>query len=196
MRRLLVVSALAAATLVAALPAQGATVRVQRFSGFQDVTVASTQKPYVLRLAYTVPATWRQRGRANGLSRTFGPIGSCAFTVRVRATTTTAQAEPAASHLAPLVAAGARRVDSGSRNSFAWVVTRPRGSQAVSGVLARPAPTVRTQPASGRVWLEVRFSATPDPRRECHAGGPRTVAAQMGDTLATAVVGGFEPIPR
>jgi len=46
--------------------------------------------------------------------------------------------------------------------------------------------------ASGRVWLEVRFSATPDPRTECHAGGPRTVGAQTGDALATAAVGGFQ----
>src|SRR3954447_17415812 len=101
MRRLLLASALVIATLVAALPAQGATVRVQRFSGLQNVTVASTQKPYVLRLRYTVPSTWRPRGRANRLSRAFGPIGSCAFTVRVPAHTTTAPDEPAATHLEP-----------------------------------------------------------------------------------------------
>ena len=196
MRRLLLAAALVIATLVAALPAQGATVRVQRFSGFQNVTVASTQKPYVLRLRYTVPSTWRRRGRANGLSRSFGPIGSCAFTVRVSARATTAPDAPAATHLEPLLTTGARRADSGERNSFAWVVVRPRGSSAVTGVLARRAPSVRTQPTGGRVWLEVRFAATPNPRRECHAGGPRTIATQIGDALATTAVGGFEPVPR
>src|ERR1700704_5071024 len=102
MRRLLIATGLVATALVAALPAQGATVRVQRFSGQQNVTVASTQQPYVLRLRYTVPSTWRPRGRPNGLSRSFGPIGSCAFTVRVSARATTAPDEPAATHPEPL----------------------------------------------------------------------------------------------
>jgi len=35
MRRLLIAAVVLAATLATALPAQGATVRVQRFSGFQ-----------------------------------------------------------------------------------------------------------------------------------------------------------------
>jgi hypothetical protein len=170
MRRLLIPATLLIALLATALPAHGATVRVQRFSGFQDVRVAGAQQTaYRLRLAYTVPGTWRVRGRATGLTRTFGPIGSCRFTVRVTARAVTDAPE----------AASAR-------------VARPVGAQAVSGLLVRPAPSIRTQPAGGQVWLEVRFSATPDPRTECHAGGPRTVGAQTGDALATAVVGGFQ----
>ena len=130
MHRLFVAAVLTATTLVAALPAQAATVRVQRFSGLQNVTVASTQKPYVLRLRYTVPGTWRQRGRASGLSRTFGPLGSCGFTLRVTARATTAAAEPSATHLAALVPAGARTVDSGAATasrgwSSARVARRP-----------------------------------------------------------------------
>src|SRR4051795_6147357 len=87
MRRLPIAAILAAVAVLAAaaMPAQGATVRVQRFSGFQDVTAAGTQTKYRLRLAYVVPGTWRQRGRATGFTRTFGPIGSCRFTVRVSA---------------------------------------------------------------------------------------------------------------
>src|SRR3954463_6942768 len=83
MRRLILTAALLAA-LAAAVPAQGATVRVQRFTGFDDVPIVNAPLRYRLRLSYVVRATWRQRGRARGLFRTFGPIGSCRFTVHVR----------------------------------------------------------------------------------------------------------------
>jgi hypothetical protein len=195
MRRLSIAATLVATAVltVAALPAQGATVRVQRFSGFQDVTVAGTQTTYRLRLAYVVPGTWRQRGRANGLTRTFGPIGSCRFTVRVTARAVTGPNETATARVeAALPIASGTVLDSGNRRDFAWGVLRRRGTATVIGVLERPAPSVRTQPAGARVWLEVRFTATPDPSRECHSGGPRTVGAQSGDALATAVAGGFQ----
>jgi hypothetical protein len=194
MRRLLIPAALSIAMLVAALPAQAATVRVQRFSGFQDVRVSgASQVRYRLRLLYTVPGTWRVRGRASGLTRTFGPIGSCRFTVRVSARAVADASETAAARVARLLpVTGPRLLDAGTRANGAWRVARSTGSQAVTGLLVRPAPSVKTQPAGGRVWLEVRFSATPDPRTECHAGGPRTVGAQSGDALATAAVGGFQ----
>jgi hypothetical protein len=193
MRRLLTASVLLIAMLALALPAQGATVRVQRFSGFQDVTVAATQTHYRLRLAYSVPGTWPIRGRANGPARTFAPIGSCRFTVRVTARAVTGPSESAAARIARVQPAGTGQVfDSGTRRNFAWQVLRPRGSTTVTGLLERPAPSIKTQPAGARIWLEVRFSARPDPTRECHSGGPRAVAAQTGDALATAAVGGFE----
>jgi hypothetical protein len=195
MRRLLIPAVLSLAMLAAALPAEAATVRVQRFSGFQDVRVSgASQTQYRLRLAYTVPGTWRVRGRASGLTRTFGPIGSCRFAVRVSARAVAdAGGETAAARVARLLpTTGPRLLDVGTRSNAAWRVARPTGSQSVTGLLVRPAPSVKTQPAGGRVWLEVRFAATPDPRTECHAGGPRTVGAQTGDALATAVVGGFQ----
>jgi hypothetical protein len=193
-RRLLIVSLLVAATLVAAaLPAQGATIRVQRFSGFQDVPVPSVQTRYRLRLTYVVPGSWRVRGRPSGLARSFGPIGSCRFTVRVSARAVTDASEPAAARVARLRPAGrGLLLDAGTRSNAAWRVVRTSGHSTVTGLLVRPAPTVRRQPPGGRVWLEVRFVASADPSRECHAGGPRTVGAQTGDALATAAVGGFE----
>jgi hypothetical protein len=194
MRRLLIPALLIASTLaVGALPAQGATVRVQRFSAFQDVNVPGTQTRYRLRLAYTVPSSWRVRGRPSGLSRSFGPIGSCRFTVRVTARAVTDASEPAATRVTRLVpASGGLLLDNGTRTNAAWRVARTSGSSTVTALLVRPAPSVRTQPTGGRVWLEVRFVARADPSRECHAGGPRTVGAQSGDALATAAVGGFE----
>ena len=193
MRRLLIAVALLATTHAATAPAHGAIVRVQRFSGFQDRTVSGLQARYRLRLSYVVPGTWRQRGRANGLSRTFGPIGSCRFTVRVTARAVTDADEPAASRVARLVPqTGRLLLDAGTRGDGAWHVARSPGASTVTGLLVRPAPSVRTQPAPGRVWLELRVTATADPRRECHSGGPRTVGGQTGDALATASVGGFQ----
>lgn len=195
MRRLPIAASLAAVAVLAAaaMPAQGATVRVQRFSGFQDVTAAGTQTKYRLRLAYVVPGTWRQRGRATGFTRTFGPIGSCRFTVRVSARAVTGPDENATARVQRVLPITTGPVlDSGNRGNFAWAVLRRRGTDTVTGLLERPAPSVRTQPAGARIWLEVRFTATADPSRECHSGGPRTVGAQTGDALATAVVGGFQ----
>jgi hypothetical protein len=193
MRRLLIAAALAATALVAVVPARAATVRVQRFSGFQDVTVAGTSTKYRLRLAYVVPGTWRLHSGGTALSRTFGPIGSCRFTVRVTTRAVTGPSEAAAARVARIQpASGGTVLDSGTRRNFAWSVLRRRGSDTVTGLLERPAPSVKTQPAGGRVWLEVRFTARADPSRECHSGGPRTVGAQSGDALATTAVGGFQ----
>jgi hypothetical protein len=193
MRRLLAAALLVATTLVAALPAQGATVRVQRFSGFRDVTVAGTPSKYRLRLAYVVPATWPRRGTGSAVTRSFGPIGLCRFTVRMTARAVTGPSESAAARVERVQpASGGTALDSGTRRNFAWSVLKVRGSDTVRGVLERPAPSMKTQPAGGRAWLEVRFTATADPSRECHSGGPRTVGAQFGDALATTAVGGFQ----
>jgi hypothetical protein len=194
MRRLLIAIPLLAATLAAAaLPARAATIRVQRFTGFQDVPVPTVQTRYRLRLTYVVPGSWRVRGRPSGLSRSFGPIGSCRFTVRVSTRAVTDANEPAAARVARLLPGnGGLLLDTGTRSNRAWRVVRTSGQSTVTGLLVRPAPTVKTQPPGGRVWLEVRFVARADPSRECHAGGPRTIGAQTGDALATAGVGGFE----
>jgi hypothetical protein len=193
MRRIALATAVLVATLAAAVPAQSATVRVQRFSDFKDVPIAGTQTKYRTRVTYVVPQKWRRTGRPNALSRTFGHIGSCNFTVRVTARVVTGAVEPAAARAARLVPqTGRLLLDSGTRGDRAWRVARTSGSDTVTGLLERPAPSVKTQPAGGRAWLELRFRATADPRRECHMGGPRTVGAQTGDALATASTGGFQ----
>jgi hypothetical protein len=193
MRRLLLAALLVATALVAVVPADAATVRVQRFSGFRDVTVEGTQTEYRLRLAYVVPATWPRRGTGSAVTRSFGPIGSCRFTTRMTARAVTGPDESAAARVERVLpGSGGTVLDNGTRRDFAWSVLKARGSDTVRGVLERPAPSMKTQPAGARAWLEVRFTATADPGRECHSGGPRSVGAQLGDALATAAVGGFE----
>src|SRR3954468_5922840 len=110
MRRLLLAATLLAVALAAAVPAGAATVRVQRFSGFSDVSVAGApQTQYRLRLSYVVPGTWPARGRSTRLLRTFDPIGSCRFTVRVSARAVAGRSEPPAGRGAPPRAAARPR---------------------------------------------------------------------------------------
>src|SRR4051812_2016937 len=132
MRRLLPAAVLLAVAL--AVPAQGATVRVQRFSGFRDVTIAGTQTKYRLRLAYVVPATWPRRGTGSAVTRSFGPIGSCRFTVRVTARAVTGPSESAAARLERVQpASGGTPLDSGTRRNFAWSVLKRRGRDTGGG---------------------------------------------------------------
>jgi hypothetical protein len=72
-------------------------------------------------------------------------------------------------------------------------VIRPRGTKTIIGMLVRPAPSVRTQPPGKRVWLELKAVGKIDPKVECHAGGPRSVATAFGDLLAAGALGGFQP---
>ena len=193
MRRSVVVLLGVAIALLAALPAQAGPVRYQRFSGFQDVPIPGTGATYRLRLSYVVPGSWHVHGRAPGLSRRFGPLGSCRLTIRLTARATTGGDADAAARVARLLPGSGRLVlDDGTRGNAAWRVVRTSGEPEVTALLVRPAPSVRTQPSGGRVWLHVRIVSRADPRTECHAGGPRTVGRQSGDALATAVLGGFE----
>jgi hypothetical protein len=186
--------ALTVTAAVAAAPADAAPPRVQRISSFQDVPVQGATLTYRLRLSYVAPGTWHTRGKPTGLAHTFGPIGSCRFTLRVRARAVAdAAGQDAATRAARLLpSAGRFLLDDGTRRNAAFRVVQAASTDVVTGLFVRPAPTVRHQPASGRVWLEVRFTGTPDPSRECHAGGPRSLGRQIGDALATAVVGGFD----
>src|SRR4051794_41359045 len=147
MRRLLLAAVLVAAALAAAVPAQGATVRVQRFTGFQDVQIGDTAFLYRLRLSYVVPASWHQRGRATGLSRTFGPIGSCRFTVRVRARVVRGPAEPAAERVARLLpATGGLLLHAGTRGNGAGRGVRAPGEPTGPRPLTRPGAARQAQP--------------------------------------------------
>jgi hypothetical protein len=194
MRRTTTALLAVAVAAVAAAPADAGPVTVQRVGGFQDVLVQGAALTYRLRLSYTVPGTWHTRGKPSGLSHTFGPIGSCRFTLRVRARAVAdAAGQDAATRAARLLpSTGRLLLDDGTRRNAAFRVVQAPSTDIVTGLLVRPAPTVRHQPAGGRVWLEVRFTGTPDPSRECHAGGPRSLGQQTGDALATAVAGGFE----
>ena len=152
---------------------------------------------YVLRTAYAVPSSWRRIGRKRGLTRRFGPIGSCRIRVTITAAAVADVAEDAVTRVGRLLpSSGGTVLDFGTRTNAAYRVVRASGTREVTALLVKPAPTVRQQPAPNVVWIELRAHAVIDPRTECHSGGPRTVGTQLGDAFAAARVGGFQPTSR
>jgi hypothetical protein len=183
--------------LACAAPAAADSVRYERLGGLQDVPVNGAQLTYRLRLSYRVPATWHQSGKASGVSRAFDRVGSCRYSVRVSGRAVAdAAGQDAATRLARIAPAkGHALLGHGTRGNSAWRIVRGVGTD-FTGLLVRPAPSVRDQPSSGRVWLEVRFEAHTDPKAACNIGRAETPIQQTGDALATAEVGGFELTPR
>jgi hypothetical protein len=184
-------------TLLATMLASAATaVAAQRYlgySGFEDVSVTGAQMTYRLRADYILPAKWKAaRASSHAVDRRFGPVGSCRIRVTVRGSAAADAVESATARVARIAPAGLL-ADEGTRGNAAWRVTRARGgTRTITGVLVKPAPNVRTQPAGGRAWIELRAVGRIDPTTECHAGGPRSVAAAFGDMLASARIGGFQ----
>jgi hypothetical protein len=181
----------AATALMLPAPASAARVDV-RATGDVAVQGADTMR-YRLRLAYAVPSSGRPIGRRRGLTRRFGPIGSCRIRVTLTAAVVADVPEDPVARTVRLLPAGAPGVyDFGTRTNGAYRVARRSGTGELQAVLVKPAPTVKQQPAPRILWIEVRARAVIDPRTECHSGGPRTVGQQIGDAFAAARVGGFQ----
>ena len=179
-----------AAALVAALPAPASGARMDvRATGDVAVQGADAMR-YRLRLAYAVPASWRPIGRRRGLTRRFGPIGSCRIRVTLTAAVVADVREDPITRAIRLLPAAV--YDLGTRMNGAYRVARRSGTGEVQAILVKPAPTVPRQPAPRILWIEMRARAVIDPRTECHSGGPRTVGLQIGDAFAAARVGGFQ----
>ena len=192
-----VLSTLLALTLVGgATTAAIADTRYAGISGSSTRPVAGAEDTsYVLRTSYIVPGSWKPAAAKRGATtRRFGPVGSCRIKITITARPVADVAEPAAARVTRLLPATQRYVhDEGTRGPAAWRVIRATGSKTITGILTRPAPSMRTQPAGKRAWLELKAVGRVDPKVECHAGGPRTIAAQFGTMLAGGALGGFQP---
>lgn len=189
---LLTTAALVAATAAIA----SAAGRYVAYSGFLEGPVAGAPtSTYDLRSRYIAPATWKAaKAKPGAVVRRFGPVTSCRIAVTIAARAVADADEAAAARVDRLLPSSPRFVyDEGTRQSAAWRVVRDTSAGTITGMLVRPAPTVRSQPPGQRIWLELRASGRVDPRTECHAGGPRTVAAAFGDLLAAGSLGGFQP---
>ncbi|MEA2231956.1 MAG: hypothetical protein QOD83_1772 [Solirubrobacteraceae bacterium] len=182
-----------------ATTAAGADLRYIGIRGSAERPVAgATSINYQLRSFYIVPASWKAaKAKRDAITRRFGPVGSCKITITVTARAVADADEPAAARVTRLLPASRQYLhDEGTRRTAAWRVIRASGSRTITGMLVRPAPTVRTQPQGQRVWLELTAVGKVDPTVECHAGGPRSVAAAFGDMLAAGSLGGFQFQPR
>lgn len=188
-----VICALAALAALAPAAARPATGDPVVRAGFVDRTVAGAGGlSYRLRIRLALPRSWHVAGSIQATR--FGPVGNCRHRGRLTARVV-ADAAPDADGAARVARklTGARRVDDrGVRNSSAWQVVRSGGRDEVRALLVRPAPNLLGRgPIGARVWIELSATATAQPGRECHSGGPRSVAAGLGDMLATAELGGF-----
>lgn len=196
MRHPLICTLLTLAVFAGAATAAGAESRYVGIRAISERPVAGASSiPYVLRTSYIVPGSWKAaKAKRGATTRRFGPVGSCKIKITVTARAVADAVEVAAARVARLLPA--RRLDlsdEGTRRNSAWRVVRDRTTKTITGMLVRPAPTVRMQPQGKRVWLELKAVGKIDPRVECHAGGPRSVAAAFGDMLAAGALGGFQP---
>lgn len=190
---LLAAALLAGGTLAIASSSSSRYVAV---SGYRTAPVAgATSTSYTVRDRYIVSSTWRAaKAKRDATTRRYGPVGSCRIRITIRARSVAAADEPAADRVARLLKTSTRYVyDVGTRQNAAWRVIRDTKAQTITGMLVRPAPTVRSQPAGKRVWLELKAFGRVDPKVECHAGGPRSIAAAFGDLLASGSLGGYQP---
>ena len=137
-----------------------------------------------------VPNSWK-RQKSSGNPVWLAGHGSCFYRVTTKATLTVAPSSTAAVRVAgDLPETGPRILDSGTRNSAAWRVTRPEqaGRTHVRAVSAfsTAATSGATIPPGQSLWLETWLFGLSRPGSECHSGTYRqTLGPQMGDVLAT-----------
>ena len=158
------------------------------------VPVANWTRSGNIRLEFTVPRTWKRKSAKGSRSWRFATGNSCAHAVTVRQRLVLAPEAPSATRAAELLPATDQYVYwAGTRNNAAFRVIRLRGGAEIRGVLVQPLASRYSggAPAGQRVYAELSMTAVPNPKLECHAGGPRGVAEAMADAFAAGSAGGF-----
>ncbi len=190
----LVAAALAAASLIATPTAATAasTTGSVRVPFKSTVTVAGLSGVTGnISTTLLVPNSWKRQKSSNGRPVWFAGHGSCFYRVTTKATLSVGPSSTASARVTQdLPAVGPRVLENGTRNSFAWRVTRPEqpGRTHVRAVsaLATSTRSVVTLPTGQSLWLEVWLDGLARPGSECHSGTYRqTLGPQFGDVLAT-----------
>lgn len=166
-----------------------------RISGFGDVAVrGSAGLTGALRVSYVFPRTWKRTSRRTSRTLRLLTPSSCGHVATLTPSLMQGAGQSAAARAAALLPATGRYVlDSGTRRGSAFRVVRDRRSSTVRGVLVTPLPASSSPgvPTGQTVYAQISAIATANPRRECHSGGPRSVATAFGDTFAIGSAGGF-----
>lgn len=190
--------ALGAAAPVGAQPWRGSvsTGSFTSFSGSGTVPVqGGGGATGTVRARYLLPRRWQHTSALNRRTLRLQTGNSCRHRVSFTPRLVLAARVPAAERAAALLPAGAAYVRAyGTRERAAFRVIRVKGSATVRGVIVQPLSQAANQglPADRWLYAEISAVATADPRRECHAGGPRSVADAIADTFArSGSVGGF-----
>ena len=191
---LLAGTAVTAAAAAAPTPWRAHQSTLRTITGGGQVTVAdSGGRQGTVRVRYVLPAKWRRLTSLNARVLRLDTGNSCRHVVTLTPRLIQAADVPAADRAAALVPTSVPRAY-GTREGAVFRVGRRRGSADVIGAVVQPLARRYSQgaPSGQRVYAEILATATPDPRRECHAGGPRGVADALGDSFASAgAVGGF-----
>jgi hypothetical protein len=188
--KILPVVALTAALGVTAAPAIAKELRTQSLrpptSPVQGLPGATAQP----RATLAFPTNWHVRSLKKGVLVMREGSPSCTYTVRASlavAAGDAADATARATSLAP--ATGARVLETGTRNSAAWRVTRPQVPGQVVRIVAVRVDPLRfaSQQAGTKLWLQTTVTAVSGVGDECHSGTYREVTGPaIGDALATA----------
>ena len=171
------------------------TGKLQRVSTSFEIAIANGDgRTGTLRVSYVIPANWRRDSSLSGRSIRFDTHNSCHHKVTFSARLVQAAGESAVDRTERLAPATSRYVEAyGTREGAAFRVIRFRGNDQLQGVHVQPLSIYRSTgtPTGQRVYAEIQASAQPDPRIECHSGGPRTVADAIGNGFAAGEAGGF-----
>jgi hypothetical protein len=188
--KLLSLAAVVAALGASAGPALAKVLRTQSLrppsAPVQGLPGATAQPQATLAF----PTNWHVRSLNKGVLVMREGSPSCTYTVRASlavAAGDAADATARATALAP--ATGARVLETGTRNSAAWRVTRPQVPGQVVRIVAVRVDPLRfaSRQAGTKLWLQTTVTAVSGVGNECHSGTYREVAGPaIGDALATA----------
>jgi hypothetical protein len=192
--KILPLAALTAVLGVTAAPALAKELRTQSLrpppSPVQGLPGATARAQAVLAF----PTNWRVTSLKKGVLVMREGTRSCQYTVRASVAVAAGDAADAAARAAALtpVPTSNRVLETGTRNSAAWRVTRPIATGHTRVVAVRVDPLrFASQQAGAKLWLQTTVTADSDVGDECHAGTWRDVAAPtIGDALATARTAG------
>jgi hypothetical protein len=192
--KILPVAALTAALGVTAAPALAKELRTQSLrppsSPVQGLPGASAQGRSVLAF----PSTWRVTSLKKGVLVMREGGRGCTYTVRASVGVAAGDAADAAGRAAALTPAPASRVlETGTRSSAAWRVTRPAADRQIRIVAVRVDPLrFASKQAGTKLWLQTTVTAVSGVGDECHAGTYREVTGPaIGDALATERASAF-----
>lgn len=167
------------------------------YSGSGTVTVDDAAgRTGTVRAHYVLPSRWKRASPLSSRTLKLKTGNSCGhtvtFTPRLVLAIESGTPTDRATDLLPATSAYVRAY--GTREEAAFRVIRVKGGATVRGVLVQPLSDrfAEGMPNLHKVYAEISATATADPKKECHAGGPRTVADAIADSFATAgAAGGF-----
>ncbi len=167
------------------------------YSGSGTVQVAdSAGRTGTVRAHYLLPRSWKRTSALSQQTLKLKTGNSCGhtvtFTPRLVLAAEAATATDRATELLPASSSYVRAY--GTREQAAFRVIRVKGTSTVRGVLVQPLSDRFSEgmPNFHKVYAEINATATADPKKECHSGGPRTVGDAIADSFATAgAAGGF-----